>query len=174
MTLGRRDTNRQSNSAVKGKTGQEKAPEWERRISESLKESVKDEGLRNKILKMLRKYSSMWNGNLGELRATEHRIALKPGANPSRQAPYRAGYHARKIIVDQIDSMHRAGMIEPAQAEWASPVVVVAKADGTPRFCVDYRKLNSCTIRDSYTIPRMDDCIDLLGNATVFTTLACN
>ncbi len=49
-----------------------------------------------------------------------------------------------------------------------SPVVLVPKTDGKSRFFVDYRKLNAKIIRDSYPIPRMDDCIDSLGGAKVF------
>ncbi len=64
--------------------------------------------------------------------------------------------------------MTAQGVIEPAMSEWASPVVLVPKTDGTPRFCVDYQELNAKTIRDSYAIPRMDDCIDCLGVAKCF------
>ncbi len=53
-------------------------------------------------------------------------------------------------------------------------MVIVPKRDGSARFCVDYRKLNASTIRDAYPIPRMDDCIDSLGEAKIFTTLDCN
>ncbi|CAN8075729.1 unnamed protein product, partial [Agarophyton chilense] len=70
--------------------------------------------------------------------------------------------------------MLRAGVIEPAQLPWASPVVLALKADGTWRFCVDYRRLNAVTVRDTYPIPRMDECIDSLGDATVFTALDSN
>jgi len=42
------------------------------------------------------------------------------------------------------------------------------------RFCVDYRQLNEVTVRDVYPLPRMDDCIDILGDAKVFSTLDCN
>ena len=70
--------------------------------------------------------------------------------------------------------MLRDGVIEPSKSAWASPVVLAPKKDGTLRFCVDYRKLNAVTIRDSYPIPRMDECIDSLGEATIFTTLDCN
>lgn len=49
-----------------------------------------------------------------------------------------------------------------------------AEKDGTLRFCVDYRRLNALTVRDSYPIPRMDECIDSLADATIFTTLDAN
>ena len=70
--------------------------------------------------------------------------------------------------------MLRAEIIEPTSAEWASPVVFVPKKDGTMPSCVDYRKLDAATVRDSYTLPRMDECMDSLGDATVFTTLDFN
>ena len=70
--------------------------------------------------------------------------------------------------------MLRDGVIEPSNSEWASPVVLVPKKDGQLRFCVDYRRLNAVTVRDSYPIPRMDEYIDSLGESTVFTTLDCN
>jgi Reverse transcriptase (RNA-dependent DNA polymerase) len=70
--------------------------------------------------------------------------------------------------------MLEAGVIEPASSEWASPVVLVPKPDGSLRFCVDYRRLNALTIRDSYPLPRMDECVDSLGDSCDFTTLDCN
>lgn len=55
-----------------------------------------------------------------------------------------------------------------------SPVVLVARNDGTLRFRVNFRLLNAQTIPDIYTLPRMDDCLDNLGNANIFTTLDAN
>jgi Reverse transcriptase (RNA-dependent DNA polymerase) len=69
--------------------------------------------------------------------------------------------------------MLRAEVIEPATSEWASPIVLVAKPDGSTRSCVDYRRLNAVTVRDSYPLPRMDECIDSLGDAKICTTLDC-
>ena len=152
----------------------EEPVDWKKKVSEDLDRCNKDGKLRRKVLQVLDKHEAMWNGKLGELRATEHRIELKEGTRPIRQVPYRAGHHSREMIKRQINAMKDAGVIEPAKSEWASPVVMVPKKDGTPRFCVDYRKLNACTIRDSYPIPRMDDCVDSLGNAKFFTTLDCN
>jgi hypothetical protein len=70
--------------------------------------------------------------------------------------------------------MLRAGVIEPATSEWASPVVLVPKPDGSMGFCLDYRMFKAVTVRDSYPLPRMDDFIDYLGDASVFSTLECN
>ena len=65
-------------------------------------------------------------------------------------------------------------MIETSGAEWAFPVVLVPAPDGTMRFCVDYRRLNEVTVRDIYPLPRMEDCIDFLGDANMFSALDCN
>jgi hypothetical protein len=69
--------------------------------------------------------------------------------------------------------MLKAEVIEPATSEWASPIVLVVKPDGSTRFYVSNR-LNAITVRDSYPLTRMDECIDALGDAKIFTTLDCN
>jgi hypothetical protein len=70
--------------------------------------------------------------------------------------------------------MLKAGVIEPATSERASPVLLVPKPDRSMRFCIDSRKLNAVTVRDSYPLPRMDECLNSLGDASVFSTLDCN
>jgi Reverse transcriptase (RNA-dependent DNA polymerase) len=64
--------------------------------------------------------------------------------------------------------------IEPASGPWSAPVVLIPKPDGSIRFCVDYRKLNAVTENDSYALPRVDDCLDSLGEARYFTALDAN
>ena len=136
---------------------------------------LEDKSLIPHIMAMLSKHSPMWQkGRLGKIDITEHRIELLPGTKPIRQAPYRQGPHKRKETEKAIKEMLDAGVIEPANCEWASPVVLAPKPDGTQRFCVDYRKLNAATVADWYPLPRADDCLDSLGAAMVFTTLDCN
>lgn len=65
-------------------------------------------------------------------------------------------------------------VIEPAQTEWASPIVSVPKKDGILRLCVDHSKLKAVTIRDPYPISRMEEYIHSPGNATSFWTLDAN
>ena len=138
--------------------------------------SIGDNSLsdRSKILDFLQRYRTMWDGHLGTIRHVKHRIELKEGSSPVYQPPYRASPDGRKREKAEIDKMLALDVIEEAECEWASPIVFVPKADGTLRFCVDYRRLNAMTVRDSYPIPRMDECIDSLGDARVFSTLDAN
>jgi len=63
------------------------------------------------------------------------------------------------------------GVSEPSSSPWSSPVVLVRKKDGTIGFCVDYRKVNSVTIKDSYPLPRIADFLDALSGSQWFSTL---
>ena len=129
---------------------------------------------RTAVLAMLEPHREMWDGRLGTVTATSHRIDVVPGAKPIHAQPYRAGARAREVERQEIEKMLTQKVIEPASSEWASPIVLVPKSDGSLRFCVDYRRLNAITVPDTYPLPRMDECIDSLGDAAVFTTLDCN
>jgi len=122
---------------------------------------------------MLKTYSSMWNETLGVIRATQHAIVTPPDALPIWAQPYRPEPFKRQIIADQINKMLKLNVIAPSHSASASPVVIVPKKNGKPRFCVDYRRLNNITKKDAYPLPRMEDFLDSLGDAQVFTTFDC-
>ncbi|GFX50476.1 putative retrovirus-related pol polyprotein from transposon [Trichonephila clavipes] len=67
--------------------------------------------------------------------------------------------------------MKNNDVIEPSSSPWVSPIVLVRKKDGSTRFCVDYRRLNDVTKKDSYPLPRIDDTLDTLVGNTWFSTL---
>ena len=136
---------------------------------------IDDADLRKRVIEMLETHQDMWtSGRLGEISATEHRIELEPGTKPIRSMPYRQGPAMRDKAAAEIRKMLDAGVIEPATSEWASPIVLVPKKDGSLRFCVDYRRLTAKTVADAYPLPRIDDCLDSLGDAQIITTLDCN
>ena len=126
------------------------------------------------IRSMLKNHEKIWLGELGEISVTEHSIDLKTGSRPFKSAPYRTAPKARELEETELKKQLDAGIIERAQSEWAAPVLFVPKKDGKLRFCVDYRKLNEMTVKDSYPLPRMEDCIDSLGDAVIFSTLDAN
>ena len=74
----------------------------------------------------------------------------------------------RREAQQAIEEMQNAGVIEPSLSPWASPIVLVRKKDGTTRFCVDYRKLNQATKKDSYPLPRIDDTLETLAGVKWF------
>ena len=74
-------------------------------------------------------------------------------------------------VRDHLEELKASGIIEPSQSPFASPVVIVRKKDGAIRLCVDYRKLNSRTVRDAFPLPRIEDSLDALGQARYFSCL---
>ena len=136
---------------------------------------LNDETFSRRVIEMLENHQQMWRpGYLGEINATEHRIELKPGTKPIRQLPYHQGLHKRKVKDAAIKEMLKQGVIEEANTEWPSPVVLAPKSDGSHRFFAYYRRLNAATIADFYPLLRAGDCLDSLGEATIFKTLDCN
>lgn len=67
--------------------------------------------------------------------------------------------------------MEKTVVANLAVTEWVSPIVFVPKRKGSLRVCVDYRRLNAGTVRDSFPILRMSECIDSLGKAKIMSTL---
>ncbi len=92
-------------------------------------------------------------------------------ARPKKQHARRMPFAVRAEVAKQLRSMQETGVIQPSSSPWASPVVMVRKRDGTHRFCVDYRELNSVTKPDTFPLPRIDDLLDQLGTARYFSTL---
>ncbi|XP_042952297.1 uncharacterized protein LOC122289392 [Carya illinoinensis] len=101
----------------------------------------------------------------------DHAINLQSGTNPISVHPYRHPYFQKdeieKIVMELLDS----GVIGPSQSPYSSPVLLVRKADGMWLLCVDYRALNSATVKDKYPIPMVEELLDELHGAKMFSKL---
>lgn len=64
-----------------------------------------------------------------------------------------------------------ANVIQPSTSEWSSAPVLVRKKDGSVRWCIDYRQLNQKTVKDSYPLPNIEDCLSTLSGSIYFSTL---
>ena len=91
--------------------------------------------------------------------------------HPVKQPPYRTPVVYREKIEQMVSDMQKQGVVKPSHSPWASPIVLVPKKDGSLRFCVDFRRLNSLTRKDVYPLPRVEDILDTLGEAKYFTSL---
>lgn len=116
------------------------------------------------------------NDKLSFTTAIKHTIPLIPGKGPIYTKPYRLPYAQRKIIDEQVDEMLQENIIAPSKSPYNSPLIVVPKKPDKNgeikyRICIDFRKINSISVGDSFPLPRIDDILDSLGKARYFTTL---
>lgn len=90
---------------------------------------------------------------------------------PVATADYRRSPKEREIIHQEVQDMLKRGIIEPSVSDWASPLVVVDKGDGSYRMCANYKRLNQVTRKDKYPLPRVEDLLDRLGGSSIFSTI---
>ncbi|GBM71467.1 Retrovirus-related Pol polyprotein from transposon 297 [Araneus ventricosus] len=134
---------------------------------------ILNEEQRTAIRKLLNEFQNLFStcdADVGRCNMTQHRI--NTGDHPPikqypRRLPLARKEEADNLVKEMVDN----GIIEESSGPWASPIVLVKKKDGSTRFCVDYRKLNEITKKDSYPLPRIDDTLDALNGSQWFTTL---
>ncbi|XP_072934810.1 uncharacterized protein [Epargyreus clarus] len=90
---------------------------------------------------------------------------------PVAYRPYKLSYSEKLKVREIINDLKDKGIVRESTSEYASPIILVKKKDGSDRMCVDYRALNRITVKDRYPLPLIDDHIDRLGNFKYFTSL---
>ena len=107
---------------------------------------------------------------LGCFTDAKHRIELTDNT-PIKQKYRRIPPHLFEAVKAEIQKMLENGVIRPSFSPYSSPLSIAIKKDGTPRICLDFRKINNITKRDAKAIPSVDEMIDLLYGKTTFSSL---
>ncbi|THH30850.1 hypothetical protein EUX98_g3348 [Antrodiella citrinella] len=129
------------------------------------------EHLREEAFAMLKRRIKAFgfDGRLGHLE-TRCNIRTKEGTQPIAVPMYASSPAKRQVIEEQLEKWFEQEVIEPSKSPWSAPVVIIYR-NGKPRFCVDYRKLNTMTIPDEFPIPRQNEILSALSGAQVLSSL---
>lgn len=144
---------------------------------EDLNIQIAEDNLTPEQVSKVRLFLSDWShlfsdgpSDIGKTNLLKHEIRLTdntPFKEPYRRIPPGMFQEVRQHIKEMLD----VEAIRPSQSPYSSNIVLVRKKDGSLRFCIDYRKLNSKTIKDAYILPRIDDTIDRLAGSRYFSKL---
>jgi hypothetical protein len=104
-------------------------------------------------------------------RTYDHSIAILPNALPVNCRPYRYSPEQKDEIERQVATMLKSGVVVPSLSPYASPVLLVKKKDNNWRFCVDYWRLNSITVKNKFPLPIIDEFLDEIAGEKYFTTI---
>ena len=112
---------------------------------------------------------------MGHTKVTKHKIVLKdPDTSPFKE-------HFHRIPPPQVDEVREhlklmldAGVVRPSNSPWCNAVVLVRKKDGSLRFCIDFRRLNALTVKDSHPLPHICETLESLAGAAHYSTFDLN
>ena len=108
---------------------------------------------------------------LPPVRAVDHAIELEPGAKPAFGRSGQMSYLELEEVRKQLDELTKAEYIRSSQSPWGAGILFSRKKNGKLRMCIDYRGINKATKKNRYPIPRIDDCMDQLGGAMIFSKI---
>ena len=100
-----------------------------------------------------------------------HEIPLYPDSTPQFRGMFRLSPLERQELSRQLTQLIKDGKVSESSSPYGAPVLFTKKKDGGLRMCIDYRALNSQTIKNRYALPRIDDLLDQLYGAKRFTKI---
>nr|GEX37634.1 putative reverse transcriptase domain-containing protein [Tanacetum cinerariifolium] len=98
-------------------------------------------------------------------------IDLIPGVAPVAWAPYQLAPFEMKELSDQLQELSDKGFIRPSSLPWGAPVLFVKNKDGSFWMCIDYKELNKLTVKNRYSLPRINDLFDQLQGSSVYSKI---
>ena len=132
-------------------------------------------GKAHSLLKEFRDIFSLEKCDMGHTNATKHKIVLKdPDTLPFKERFRRIPPPQLDEVREHLKLMLDAGVIRPSNSPWCNAVVLVRKKDGLPHFCIDFRKLNSLTVKDSHPLPHICEALKSLAGAAHYSTFDMN
>ena len=143
----------------------------EKMVNESSIEMSNDE--RKHWTDLVKCYRATFASSKADLRRTSLvRHEINTGTTvPIQIPPSRLSLRTCKVEQEEVKSMLERGIIQPSTSPWAAPIVLITKKDGTTRFWIDHRALNSASVKDAYPLPRIDDSLDALNGGKYFCTM---
>ena len=131
------------------------------------------EHLQIEAKEMLKRNAKTFSKNdldMGRTNLVKHRINLTDPM-PFKEAYRRIPPQMYDEVKVHIQEMLDLGAIRPSNSPWASAIVLVRKKDGRLRFCIDLRRLNNRTVKDAYSLSKIESILDSLFGAKIFSTL---
>ena len=104
-------------------------------------------------------------------REVDHEIEVIPGSSPVSRRPYKMSLPDAIELKEQLRQLLEQGFVKPINSPWGAPVLLQKKKDGTLQLCIDYRGLNLVTVKNKYPIPCIDELLDQLYSAKIFSKL---
>ena len=127
------------------------------------------------LLKEYHDIFSLEKCDIGHTNATKHKIVLKdPDTPPFKERFCRIPPLQLDEVREHLKLMLDAGVIWPSNSPWCNAVVLVRKKDGSLHFCIDFRKLNSLTVKDSHPLPNICETLESLTGAAHYSTFDVN
>ena len=127
------------------------------------------------LLKEYHDIFSLEKHDTGHTKAAKHKIVLKdPDTSPFKERFYRIPPLQLDEVRAHLKMMLDAGVIRPSNGPWCNAVVLVRKKGGSLHFCINFRRLNSLTVKDSHPLPRICETLESLAGAAHYTTIDMN